>query len=81
MLQITTLLDRTADTVLALQCRTQIIRQQESDLGARHLLQARRPAEHRLHCYVDHNDSEAPGHYTFVSISAKYFVRCQAQPQ
>ena len=66
--------------LLALQCRTQIIREQESDLEVRHLLQACRPAEHRLHCYVDHN-SEAPGHNTFVSISAKYFVRCQVQPQ
>ena len=67
--------------VLALQCRTQIIREQESALGARHLLQARRPAEHNLlHCYVDFN-SEAPGHYSFFSNTAKSFVRRQKQPQ
>ena len=55
-------------------------REQESDLEARHVLQVRRPAEHRLHFYVDHN-SEAPGHYTFVSNTDKSLVRCQAQPQ
>ena len=65
MLQFTTLLNQTADTVLALQCSTQIIREHESDLRDRHLLLARRPEEHRLHCYADHN-SEAPGHYTIV---------------
>ena len=58
----TTLLDRTADTVVALQRRTQI-GEQESDLRAPHLLQARRPAEHHLHrYYLECNNSEAPGH-------------------
>ena len=57
---LSTLLDRTVDTGLARQRRTHI-KEQESYLGARHLLQARRPAEHRLQCYVDHS-SEAPRH-------------------
>ena len=39
---------------LALQCRTQL-RELGSDLGTRHLLQARRSAEHRLRSYVEHN--------------------------
>ena len=66
MLQITTLLDRTADTVLDLHCRTQIREQEEPDLGDRHLLQARRPAEHRLHFYVDHKQRSTGTHYLSV---------------
>ena len=62
LLQRATLLDRMADTVVALQRRTQI-GEQECDLRAPHLLQARRPAEHHLHrYYFEHNNSEAPGH-------------------
>ena len=63
----TTLLDRTADTVFALQRRIHI-REQESDLGARHLLQARRPAEHGLHRYYVKHNSEAPGHYHLLNL-------------
>ena len=55
------------------------IREQESDLGAQHLVQARRPAEHRLHCYVDHN-SKAPGTLPSPQPALPLpFVRCHVK--